>query len=247
MYGRRHWPAVLDRRGGGGWPGSAHDVFDAGRGAVGLLRRRRLGSSGRLWPGLRRRGWIGGGGRCQSWAGAPMIWLGVAATSALGAVGRYGLMAGFEQRFDRGIPWGTAVVNLAGALALGLLVGCRSVQCHRPPGGSRVPRLLYDVLQLDGGGCVHPGNRKPSPPDRDDLVGGGNAGARRGRIRGRRRPCPVVCRSCARSSPTRPRTGWPIAAAGCCGPRTPWKPSRAPSTSAIAISKPTCIGRAMAC
>jgi len=52
-----------------------------------------------------------------------MIWFGVAATSALGAVSRYGLMAGFERRFDRGIPWGTAVVNLTGALALGLLVG----------------------------------------------------------------------------------------------------------------------------
>lgn len=52
-----------------------------------------------------------------------MIWLGVAATSALGAAGRFGLMAGFERRFDRGIPWGTAVVNLTGSLALGLLVG----------------------------------------------------------------------------------------------------------------------------
>ncbi len=52
-----------------------------------------------------------------------MIWLGVAATSAIGAVGRYGVMAGFERRFDRGIPWGTALVNLAGAFALGLLVG----------------------------------------------------------------------------------------------------------------------------
>ena len=51
------------------------------------------------------------------------IWLGVAATSAIGAVGRYGVMAGFERRFDRGIPWGTALVNLAGAFALGLLVG----------------------------------------------------------------------------------------------------------------------------
>lgn len=52
-----------------------------------------------------------------------MIWLGVAATSALGAVGRYGLMAGFERRFDRGVPWGTAVVNLLGSFALGLLIG----------------------------------------------------------------------------------------------------------------------------
>jgi CrcB protein len=52
-----------------------------------------------------------------------MIWLGVAATSALGAASRYGLMAGFERRFDRGIPWGTVVVNLTGSVALGLLAG----------------------------------------------------------------------------------------------------------------------------
>ena len=32
-------------------------------------------------------------------------------------------MAGLEQRFDREVPWGTAVVNLVGALLLGLLVG----------------------------------------------------------------------------------------------------------------------------
>ena len=31
--------------------------------------------------------------------------------------------SGFESRFDRGIPWGTAVVNLAGSFALGLLIG----------------------------------------------------------------------------------------------------------------------------
>lgn len=52
-----------------------------------------------------------------------MIWAGVAAASALGAVGRFGLMAGLEGRFDRGIPWGTAVVNLTGSVALGLLLG----------------------------------------------------------------------------------------------------------------------------
>ena len=52
-----------------------------------------------------------------------MIWLGVAATSAAGAVGRYGVMAGLEKRFDHGIPWGTALVNVIGALGLGLVVG----------------------------------------------------------------------------------------------------------------------------
>ena len=63
-----------------------------------------------------------------------MIWLGVAALSAAGAVGRYGIMAGLEGRLDRAfssrtalpsgtpIPWGTAVVNLLAAFALGLVV-----------------------------------------------------------------------------------------------------------------------------
>ena len=58
-----------------------------------------------------------------------MIWIGVAALSAAGAVGRYGIMAGLEGRFDRPsssgttIPWGPAVVNLVAALALGALAG----------------------------------------------------------------------------------------------------------------------------
>jgi len=52
-----------------------------------------------------------------------MIWLGVAVTSAAGAVGRYSVMAGFERRFDRTVPWGTAVVNLAAAFLLGVLLG----------------------------------------------------------------------------------------------------------------------------
>ena len=52
-----------------------------------------------------------------------MIWLGVAATAMAGAVGRYGVMAGLEGRFDRDVPWGTALVNVAAALLLGLLVG----------------------------------------------------------------------------------------------------------------------------
>lgn len=52
-----------------------------------------------------------------------MIWLGVAAASGMGAIARYGVMAGMERRFDRRVPWGTAVVNLLGALVLGMLIG----------------------------------------------------------------------------------------------------------------------------
>mgnify|MGYP001820737506 CR=1 FL=1 len=52
-----------------------------------------------------------------------MIWLGVAAASSAGAVARYSVMAGLERRFDREVPWGTAVVNLVASLLLGVLVG----------------------------------------------------------------------------------------------------------------------------
>jgi CrcB protein len=52
-----------------------------------------------------------------------MIWLGVAAASSIGAIARYSVMAGLERRFDREVPWGTAVVNLVAALLLGMLVG----------------------------------------------------------------------------------------------------------------------------
>jgi len=52
-----------------------------------------------------------------------MIWWGVAAASSAGAIARYSVMAGLERRFDREVPWGTAVVNLVGALLLGTLVG----------------------------------------------------------------------------------------------------------------------------
>lgn len=64
-----------------------------------------------------------------------MIWVGVAALSAAGAVGRYSVMAALEGRLDRAfssrttlpsgttIPWGTAFVNVGAAFALGLLAG----------------------------------------------------------------------------------------------------------------------------
>ena len=51
---------------------------------------------------------------------------GVAATA--GAVGRFGVMAGLERRFDREIPWGTAIVNLGAAFLLGWLVGSDPAQ-----------------------------------------------------------------------------------------------------------------------
>jgi CrcB protein len=54
-----------------------------------------------------------------------VIWLGVAAMSAAGAAGRFAVMAGLEGRLGRAttIPWGTALVNVGAAFALGLLTG----------------------------------------------------------------------------------------------------------------------------
>jgi len=52
-----------------------------------------------------------------------MIWVGVAALSGVGAIARHSVMAGLESRFDRRVPWGTALVNVVGALLLGMLVG----------------------------------------------------------------------------------------------------------------------------
>lgn len=52
-----------------------------------------------------------------------MIWMGVGGAAACGAIARMGLTAAIEQRFDGGIPWGTATVNLVAAFALGLVAG----------------------------------------------------------------------------------------------------------------------------
>ena len=51
------------------------------------------------------------------------MWLAVAGTSALGAVGRLAVTAGFERSLNRNVPWGTAAVNLVAAFLLGLFMG----------------------------------------------------------------------------------------------------------------------------
>ena len=45
----------------------------------------------------------------------------IAAAGALGALARYGLDAAVSRRFPTAFPWGTFVVNVSGALALGFL------------------------------------------------------------------------------------------------------------------------------
>lgn len=47
----------------------------------------------------------------------------VAGGGALGAVARYGVGEWARARFGEAFPWGTLVVNVAGSLLLGLLLG----------------------------------------------------------------------------------------------------------------------------
>jgi CrcB protein len=50
-------------------------------------------------------------------------WLAIAAAGAVGSLARFLLHETVERRLGRGFPLGTMVVNLTGALALGILVG----------------------------------------------------------------------------------------------------------------------------
>jgi CrcB protein len=52
-----------------------------------------------------------------------MIWLAMAAVGAVGAYARYGLSNAVSARRPGAFPWGTFVVNLTGAFALGMLTG----------------------------------------------------------------------------------------------------------------------------
>lgn len=57
-----------------------------------------------------------------------MITLAVALAGALGAPSRYVLERSIAARFGSEFPWGTLIVNLLGAAALGLVAG--SVEMH---------------------------------------------------------------------------------------------------------------------
>jgi len=53
----------------------------------------------------------------------PLLWLGVALGGGVGALARFGLDGAIQARARDGFPAGTLVVNLSGAVGLGLLVG----------------------------------------------------------------------------------------------------------------------------
>ena len=51
------------------------------------------------------------------------VWIGIGLLGGLGAVARVLLGAAVDARADAPFPWGTLVVNVTGALALGVLAG----------------------------------------------------------------------------------------------------------------------------
>lgn len=59
------------------------------------------------------------------------------AAGGLGALARYGVEGAVQDRTGSARPWGTAVVNLLGALALGLLTGLDG-RPSLPPGLAQV-------------------------------------------------------------------------------------------------------------
>ncbi len=61
-----------------------------------------------------------------------MITIAIALAGALGAPSRYLLERSLSRRFGAGFPWGTLVVNLLGAAALGLLAGRADIHQVNP-------------------------------------------------------------------------------------------------------------------
>ena len=59
-----------------------------------------------------------------------MVWLGIAAGGALGALARYGVGLLAHRWWGGGFPWGTLAVNLAGCFLLGLVIEWESRSPH---------------------------------------------------------------------------------------------------------------------
>ncbi len=84
-----------------------------------------------------------------------LLWLAVGVLGGLGAIARFLLDALVSASTGARFPLGTLVVNLSGALVLGVLVGRRSQRRCLPAGWHRGDRLLHDLLHMDA--------RVPSP------------------------------------------------------------------------------------
>lgn len=67
------------------------------------------------------------------------IWLAVAAGGALGAVARFAVSRGAAAWFGTEFPWGTLIVNAAGAFAIGFLAAWFT---HRLEAGPAVRALV---------------------------------------------------------------------------------------------------------
>lgn len=61
------------------------------------------------------------------------VWLAVAAGGALGAVVRFAVSRGAARWFGTAFPWGTLIVNAAGAFAIGFLAAWFAVRLDAGP------------------------------------------------------------------------------------------------------------------
>jgi CrcB protein len=58
-----------------------------------------------------------------------VLWIAVAAGGAMGSLGRFGVQLAVERVTGRAVPIATAIVNVAGCVAIGLLAG--AIAAHR--------------------------------------------------------------------------------------------------------------------
>ncbi len=77
------------------------------------------------------------------------VWIGVALLSGIAALARFLIVALVSARGAGTFPLGTFVVNITGALLLGVVTGLAVEGEALVLTGRRHARLLYDLLDLD--------------------------------------------------------------------------------------------------